>query len=139
MMMNDSKPSNEQRKHPRFITGDGYILLVNNTRYSGVIGNISKGGAFLKTVAPMMTEDCLFQNGLVTIKFPGAEVTVQCSILFIDTKHSLDTSGTGIAFVDVDEKSAALIASHIKIIQQLLNSSYKPTSFGFKKDLEKLF
>lgn len=110
----------EKRKYTRFPAVNEYILTLNGIEHHGVIGNISLGGVYLKTILPKITYDNLFHDCEIKMNLAGTDIIIPCSISFIASESSKIPDGAGIAFSIVNENSPPLLADYINKIQQSL-------------------
>ena len=110
----------EKRKYTRFPAVNEYILTLNGTEHHGVIGNISLGGVYLKTILPKITYDNLFHDCEIKMNLAGTDIIIPCSISFIASESSKIPDGAGIAFSNIDDNPPSLLANYIDKIQHSL-------------------
>lgn len=104
-----------------------FTLLLQGKQYSGTIGTISLGGAYLREINPGMTEELLFQDCEITLKLAGVLVLAQCSISFVGAGHSKHAPGVGIAFTEIDGQSALALKHYVEHVQPTFELQHQVT------------
>lgn len=94
-----------------------FNLLLRKQQYTGTIGTLSFGGAYLREVVPHLAEDDLYQVGEITLKLSGLTIVAQCSISFVGAADSKFAPGIGIVFTEIEEPSVSDLAYYIENIQ----------------------
>ena len=105
-----------QRKYPR----KGYKLKIGlNTQhnfYTGFTGNISEGGVFIATEAPLEIGSVVS----LSFKLPNApnEINVDGEVRWIKERSATDrhtSPGMGIHFINLDNKSKKIIEEFVNM------------------------
>ena len=110
----------EKRKYTRFPAVNECILILNGAQHYGVIGNISLGGIYLKTIMPEINDNSLFNHCEVRMNVADTDIFIPCTISFIASESNTPPDGAGISFSVVDGKSLPLIADYLNKTQQSL-------------------
>lgn len=101
----------ERRSNGRFDTVMKYQLLLNGVDYSGVIENISLGGACLGTCQPKMTKQQLRQEGEIALFVDdGFALSLRCRVTSLSSSVQGGELGeVGVSFIDPDVDAISVV------------------------------
>lgn len=114
-----SRSFTEKRQSPRFSENNTYTLILNHKHYQGELGNISLGGAYLRTISPLPSTDSVYQDCQLTTRLSENFITISCTIAFVGTGRNEQSAGVGIAFNLEEDQVLTTIADHIKTLQPI--------------------
>jgi len=89
----------EKRAYKRFMLELGCSLHIHGTEHVGITGNISRAGAYLKSLNPPLPEEMVGESGELSLELDDGQITTQCKIVFIGNEETTPTlDGVGVMF-----------------------------------------
>jgi len=114
--MSETKTGKERRKDERCTQPLPYTLVIDSEHYSGVTGNISRGGLYTETISPPIAESLMGQNGKITLQLDSESIVTECMIVYVGGGTIPYPTGVGISFLDPEQ--SILVKALEKIIQK---------------------
>lgn len=93
----------ELRKNARVSLCIKYDLLIDEQHYVGETGNISLGGASLKTSTPPLTVDQALKSGQISLSLGQEHLTTNCMVVYVGNSNTPGFSQTGITFKNLPD------------------------------------
>ena len=99
----------EQRRYPRVSAAIRYSLVLDGENHTGVTGNISLGGVYLKTISPALQSSDITKSAKITLHLNPTPLSMECRIVYIGGGAIPHPEGVGVAFHDLGEETTATL------------------------------
>lgn len=118
-MMSKINTDADRRIHVRAPLELEYHLAVGDKSYTGITGNVSLGGVYLKKISPELQKTDFARSAELTLQLNSDVIILNCQIVYICGDAVPCLEGIGVAFDEgQDEKIVQLkkfIIDHLKI------------------------
>lgn len=100
----------ERREHPSVPTLLTCALAINGQIFSGIVGNISVSGAFIRDLQPDIIAEMIGGNGELTMTLNKDALNFKCKIVYAaERNHEYFPAGTGVIFSVTDAQTQSAI------------------------------
>ncbi len=106
--------SPERRKYPRVSISIRYSLALDGEYYTGVTGNISLGGVYLRTIAPPLQNSKIAKPAEITLHLNPTRLSMECRIVYVGGGATLHPEGVGVAFHNLSAETTATLNEYIR-------------------------
>ena len=104
----------EKRKYPRIPLSVQYSLDVEGQNHTGVTGNISMGGVYLRSISPPLQQSKTAKSAVVTLHLKPAPLNIACRIVYVGGGIIPNMEGVGIAFEDLSKATSTTLNGYIQ-------------------------
>ncbi|WP_456416171.1 PilZ domain-containing protein [Thiolapillus sp.] len=111
--MNKTISLPELRKNARVCLSIEYELQLNGQQYTGETGDISLGGASLRTSTPELKSDQALENGQILLVLGEDRLLFDCMIVYVGSMGASGFSKTGITFKNVSDKNKSTLLKYM--------------------------